>query len=369
MRTYLLCILACAAACKSSTPNDGTAIDFTLVFDATIADADVARVTKIAVAVSGTETFARTLDVAGKLTGRANGLRYKPAVASGTDTFTFDALDGGGAVIATTGPHDVPLRAGTQLITFNLGVPTTGMDGGVPMDMTCMCPDQCLTGGTLNHFTCGPGGACQPSGGGNCGLYAGCADSTTCASTCNGDGDCIATAFCDASKHCVAKVPLGGMCSAETTGDHECASPNVCTWLPNGVTAACAKVRCTGCAAINDFNWTTCDFYIAWGQDPRANCSYVNECQQNFCAGRHYDVNGNTATPSCDVGRGPGDMPRPCGSGATCTNISGEGSLTGFVCAGNTCVNATGVRCEANSAFLCSEPCNSANNACAPSSC
>ena len=98
------------------------------------------------------------------------------------------------------------------------------------------CSDGC-NAGAITHYAC-VNKSCQMNGSGNCGLYAACASSTTCATTCLGDNGCVATAWCGGSS-CKAKVALGQACSAETTGDHECASPNVCSWGPSATAGFC----------------------------------------------------------------------------------------------------------------------------------
>jgi hypothetical protein len=68
------------------------------------------------------------------------------------------------------------------------------------------CADGC-SNGTLTHYAC-VNKTCQMNGSGNCGLYAACASSTTCATDCMGDDGCVATAWCGAAK-CKPKLALG----------------------------------------------------------------------------------------------------------------------------------------------------------------
>jgi hypothetical protein len=213
------------------------------------------------------------------------------------------------------------------------------------------CADQCVAGGTLNHFACSAAGSCVANGGTNCGLYATCASGSTCATTCVGDNDCVSSAWCNTTTHqCTARSGQGGPCSAETTGDHECASPYVCTWTPPGTTGICAAVRCTGCMASNGVDCAT--NYIAYGLDPRHACTYVNDCQLAICSG------GST----CDIGLDASGSWRPCGP-VTCSGSTESGSLC----------SSKGV-CQTGQTYTCGNSltccnCNSAGNACDPASC
>jgi hypothetical protein len=494
----LLLALALLAACKSSV-DDGYAIDLNVVFDSSVSDAAVAGAATLHLDVSGAESFARDIPIAGKLDGRSAGLRYKPGAQSGTLTFALTALDGSNEQIAA-GTLDVTLAAGkTQVFTVTLSA-TSGNDGGVndqgmPSDLSlcgngvvdpgelcdpgagssvpcprsvadcddnnacttegfsgtacqamcshtpvmngsgcgaggdagagvcqdgacCMgcikngvclagntdakacgsggnacfdctmnsatatcnggqcsgcdatscttdartcgtsscgfncgsCPDSCANG-ALTHYAC-VGKTCAMNGGGNCGLYTTCASSKLCATSCVGDNGCVATAFCGAGV-CKPKVGLGGVCSAETTGDHECASPYVCSWGPDGKSGYCVQTRCTGCVAA--YTSGQCTAYINWGIDPRNACQGYTPtaCHQNYCRGTYYQ---DIDPPSCDVGQDAEANWRPCGS-VTCTNTAGgTGTLTGMLCSATGC--AAGQTTTCSSAYRGCYACN-----------
>jgi len=222
------------------------------------------------------------------------------------------------------------------------------------------CSDGC-SGGTLTHYAC-VNKSCQVNGSGNCGLYSACATSSTCASSCSGDNGCVATAWCGSSA-CKPKVALGGACSAETTGDHECASPYVCSWGPTGTSGYCVTTRCTGCAAAASSG--NCTDYIKWGYDPRNVCQGYTPtvCHQNYCAGFSGDPMAPNP-PACDYGLdSTGENWRPCGA-VTCTNNAiGQGVLSGSLCAaGNVC--KTGQTNTCSDGFRTCYPCNAAHNDC-----
>lgn len=184
------------------------------------------------------------------------------------------------------------------------------------------CPDACSGAGVVTKYAC-VNKTCQMNGGGNCGLYAACASNTQCKSTCVGDNDCVASAWCDTtSMTCKPKQTVGSPCSAESTGDHECASPLVCTWLSMGTSAICAALRCTGCSAITP-DGMSCSRSIVYGRDPRNACPYVTLCNDGVCAGR----DGRCALAN----EGPLGQPKPCGA-TTCVLNQGIGQLTGAVC-------------------------------------
>jgi hypothetical protein len=220
----------------------------------------------------------------------------------------------------------------------------------------CGCTDSCANG-AVTHFAC-VNGSCQMNGGGNCGLYATCASSTACSTTCAGDGDCIATAWCDLSSHaCKAKSPLGGPCSSEPAGDHECQSPNVCSWVADGKSGMCVPTRCTGCAAAENYNPTTigCITYLNYGIDPRGVCPYHDECHKAFCSGQ----------AMCDFGQDQRGNYRACGA-VTCTNdAKNVGTVTGYICTDT-------MGCQPAQTEVCSPygpfcfPCAGSNQGCDP---
>lgn len=211
------------------------------------------------------------------------------------------------------------------------------------------CPDGC-SNGTLTHYAC-VNKTCQMNGSGNCGLYASCASSTTCAVDCTGDNGCVATAWCGGGK-CKPKVALGGACSGEVSGDHECASPYVCSWAHDGVAAYCTSVRCTACEAATTAGG--CGDVIDYAKDPRNYCTYQDICHQGFCS--------SLSGTLCDYGGDEHLSYRPCGS-VTCTNNSaGIGVLTGSICTPNS-------SCQAGQTELCTGyktcwPCNAARTGC-----
>ena len=207
------------------------------------------------------------------------------------------------------------------------------------------CADGCSGAGVITKYAC-TGKTCQSNGGGNCGLYATCASGTTCATSCVGDGDCQSNAFCDGAKHCTQKSPKGGPCTAETSGDHECQPPYVCTWGPSGTSGICVQTRCSGCQAGDVTGG--CSDYVAYGYDPRNVCPYVNVCQDGVCAGpQDPDDVGNTQAAHCIVaGEGPYHGGKACGTVSCSNDAFGQGTLSGSICVGSVCTAAQSSLCD-----------------------
>jgi hypothetical protein len=226
------------------------------------------------------------------------------------------------------------------------------------------CADGCVNG-AITHYAC-TNKSCQMNGSGNCGLYAACATSSTCATTCAGDNGCVATAWCGSSA-CKPKVALGSACSKETTGDHECASPNVCSWAPNGTSGICTSTRCSACLAADAAGG--CTSLIVYGSDPRGACAgyTATSCHQNFCAGNSYGVAVLGVADFCDYGWDGDWVPRDCAGGTySCANSSGGfGVVTGpgFCNNPRTCSSGT-TNCADQIKNQTCYPCNAAHTAC-----
>jgi hypothetical protein len=219
----------------------------------------------------------------------------------------------------------------------------------------------------VTHFTC-VNKVCTQNGTTSCGNYVTCGSPTACATTCAGDPNCISTAFCTGNGGtCMPKVGLGGACSGEGKGDHECLSPNVCSWAHDGKSGFCLASRCTGCqAAVGGANAGSYGC-IDWGIDPRSVCTYRDSCHREWCDGCAANVpqDPNAAPPACDSGFDKAGNWRPCGTGAACASYNGYGAgkLTGSLC------TASGT-CAANQSTVCADiyrgcyKCNSTNNGC-----
>lgn len=214
------------------------------------------------------------------------------------------------------------------------------------------CPDSCTGAGVVTKYAC-VNKSCQQNGGGNCGLYAACTSSTTCAASCVGDTDCIASAWCDLVNHiCRPKSALGGGCSAEATGDHECASPLVCAWKPDGISGFCVVSRCTQCAAATVVG--DCSGFMNRFVDKRGYCPTGDVCKRGCYGGRN----------QCDDGTDSGAR-RSCSSGYSCVRPNpGYHYLTGYWCDGNTCNYHGMAYCSGGpSVGYCSD-CNATNTEC-----
>ncbi|HEY2747656.1 MAG TPA: hypothetical protein VGL86_23705 [Polyangia bacterium] len=226
------------------------------------------------------------------------------------------------------------------------------------------CPDGC-SNGNLTHYAC-VNKSCQMNGSGNCGLYAACATSSTCATTCAGDNGCVATAWCGSSM-CKSKVGVGSACSAETTGDHECASPYVCSWASSATAGICTSTRCTACLAADAGGG--CTALISYGKDPRGACAgyQATACHQNFCSGSSVGETDFGYADYCDFGWDAAFVPRQCGSGTyTCANDGtgmGVKSGPGFCIQGRSCTGTTD-NCINEANDVTCFPCNSSHNGC-----
>jgi cysteine-rich repeat protein len=160
-RAIALAALLTTAACG---PNDGNAVDLTVLVDPSVDDAALATVKTLTLAVSGAETYSTTYLVQMPIAGRRAKLIYRPGVSSGNDTFAVTLGADTGPVGYGTSPA-VALAGGTTSATVTVTnmLPPGGDGGGGDGSMcssvaTCAGGDGCCPAGcnTTNDSDCMP---------------------------------------------------------------------------------------------------------------------------------------------------------------------------------------------------------------------
>jgi hypothetical protein len=162
--------------------------------------------------------------------------------------------------------------------------------------------------------------------------------------TCNSDGDCAATEFCDVTSTCRAKKAQGASCDPPTeckqAGCQICSGSLFCT---DGVCCVEAATECGGCRRCTAPTGT-CD-PVPNGQDPNGVCANLTgECQQTTCngaggcgssgqpCGNTTCATGTLTTHTCVLGNCTANAPIPCPSPAMCAD--------GFSCLGGCTTDA-----------------------------
>jgi hypothetical protein len=221
----------------------------------------------------------------------------------------------------------------------------------VPATAGNPCGDATCESGTLHpQGSCDGSGVCEPAAPVSCAPYTQC-DGNACATTCNGDGDCVAGSFCDAGQ-CVGDLPLGETCA----DDGQCAS-GFC------VDDVCCDSICNGaCQACNLAVPGTCTTEANLTPCGGGNVCCTGTCQE--CCGNGQCT--NPAEPICVVGTCmPCTTSGQCGGGQVCC---GGSCFAGICCAdaecapgGDDCVNnecqcGGGSACAGNSPDCCGNP-------------
>lgn len=222
-------------------------------------------------------------------------------------------------------------------------------------DATVCSPASCSASTQTNASQC-DSGSCTAQGTTDCSPYL--CGSTTCLTSCGGDGDCVGTHYCSGST-CTPKKSNGAGCS----GGNECTS----THCIDGV---CCNNACTGtCRACTaDKRGTgsdgTCGNILS-GKDPDDECSAqnVSTCGRNgFCNGSGAcDLYANGTV--CVAGTCNGTTvtsDRLCDGSGTC-GPGLMGDCAPYVCSGASCRTS----CTNNSHCSGSNICN--NGECLPS--
>jgi hypothetical protein len=126
---------ATLAGCKQA-PDYGYAVEVTIRFDASIADAQLATVSALRIDVSGTESFHPSYPVTRP--GREARWVYLPAAPSGSLRFAVTALDGANATVGYGVSADVPLVPGkTTSARVDVSAAVAPFDGGGGSDGPC----------------------------------------------------------------------------------------------------------------------------------------------------------------------------------------------------------------------------------------
>jgi hypothetical protein len=234
----------------------------------------------------------------------------------------------------------------------------------------------CVAGSYVSGGVCSGGGACVPTTSGGCAPYV--CGATACKTTCGGDADCSAGAFCDATGHCAYKANVGNpcatdaacgaglwctnniCCTAQTCGTGDCVNrgteKGVCK-AGNGascsidgdcvsshcVDGVCCNTACTeqcGSCKVAGFEGV-CTPVIGAPTGGRPPCAGDGTtCGSKTCTGASLScVDPPTSTPcgaqACDGATNTELDPGFCGAGGKCSMTSRPCGY--FLCAGTAC--------------------------------
>lgn len=215
----------------------------------------------------------------------------------------------------------------------------------------CVSPVQCKTGHCSEDFCCDAA----------CGNYLCKGWAGSCPTSCASDADCLSTAYCNANKACVPRLPLGGFC----TTNNQCASGACADGVCCNTACGNACDRCDQPGSVGTCRNVTagsvgqpsCGAYVCDGQsancpvgcssdagcasgyickagvcEPKAQngsvCSRGSECQSGFC------IDGVCCDAVCNGGCDRCDL---SGSKGVCTFVSAgteSASCGRYVCNG-----------------------------------
>jgi hypothetical protein len=311
-----LVALALAAGCASS-PDNGYAIDLTVVADKSVTDDALHAIRTLVVEVTGAETFEQSFPVASQFNGRHIKLLYRPSLtAVGTDHFAVYCVDENSQPLAF-GERDISVQprktvSATLIVTSEVtnafpdgGAGSDGGDDGgsaaPPRKQGETCTpgvDVCESGNCVDGFCCdtacgdactacnvaGLEGTCSPvaAGGmpshGSCPMFAADDLNNKCSTdgTCDGKGAChiwpagtvCNKAHCDPATNVLTRASLCdnmGRCIPQ--GMYNC-EPYLC----NADSSACLDT-CTD-------NNQCCNDMV---NPARCENSGVNNCVNNKC--------------------------------------------------------------------------------------
>ncbi len=239
---------------------------------------------------------------------------------------------------------------------------------GAPPDMSppgaCTVAADCGTscaGGMLTVRACDKGQCSDLPPAACAGGYQ-CASASTCATTCNGDGDCQADFFCDSTAHCQPRKAQGAMCNADAGGECKTADCHVCRngfYCTDHVCCDTPAAQCGGCMHCAAPSGTCVNADA--GSDPHNYCPATSdECQAATCNGSGSCAkpnatacgtdmcSGNQLTKhTCQSGVCTASSPTTCAGGANC---SSDGKTCLGKCAQDSDCTQTGVGayCDSN---------------------
>ncbi len=217
----------------------------------------------------------------------------------------------------------------------------------------------CSAGTQTNADQCDGLGACADGGQVDCGLYA--CGALTCKTTCGGDADCAADAYCLAAA-CTAKKPDAESCAGdiECVSGH-CADGRCCDEACSGTCQACsvaAGVSVNGVCAP-----------IPGGQDPAGECGGTGQCDGDgsckkaigqACILASECLSGSCAdgfccnTPCVGLCQACSNLKKGSGANGSCGFVSigldpDDECPGGTACAGGNCaLNPLGSACAVN---------------------
>jgi hypothetical protein len=291
--------LALLPACNRPPPQNGYAVDVSVVPDATLPYDVLARIHKLDEHVAGAEYSQQQWVIGNQLISGGARYIYRPQIATGgLVDFTFTGFDDSGAHVAR-GVGQAKLVPGATVL---LTVPLSALPVAVPPVDMCSpssCgrgpdlatvddlagdagagPDLALSDNALCQFDCDTLSACGVHEGPGC--TSACLLSPVfmaCARTAG--SDCNALALCY-FKQTATKCPSGGYptgsatCSATTTCQESCnaSNPTPACYCPcataldpslaldNMIRSSCATAMCSSCVG-NNFNGAACNACIA----------------------------------------------------------------------------------------------------------
>jgi hypothetical protein len=221
--------------------------------------------------------------------------------------------------------------------------------------------------------TCGVAKAAY-AGDPGCGLYLCDGVGVVCPTTCAGDGDCAATAYCDRDGHCQTQVAQGGVCNDQAGADCFATGCRVCA-TGHCVDGRCCENACTApCLSCGNAAGTCTSFVGKGSEDTGCTgtqaCDGAGTCKKKdgqACGGAGECVSGKCVDSTCCVD----DCTTPCRSCATaagtCTGYVGKGSEDNGCTGTQACDGAGG--CKKKDGQFCTDPTDCVSGNCVDTVC
>src|SRR6266700_2298465 len=325
----LLSALAGALGCSGSTAlPTGFGVNLTIQLDPGVRD----QVRTVDVRVTGAEQFDKVVDITA-FVGNDARIHYVPGVQAGVLTFSANALDAGGAIVAQGSSGPITLVA-NQAVSATVEISGGGVDAGVDGR------DARDGSGDLPVDARGPGKKGEPCGaGGTCLTGLTCADGVCCDTACQGtcsacnlagrEGTCspVATGMPPATGHGACGPDDPSTCQKDGT----CDGNGACRMYPVGTACRASKCDPTTDAFTPEFKCDgrgVCDSNIALPCAPYK-CKDANTCFGACTDGTQCAAGKSCVNGSCGL-KGPGAM---CMLAGECAS----GSCADGVCCDRAC--------------------------------